>query len=211
MERRLETCRMIASAHARCWTLLLPFVFLISGHADAQEAFWEVLPIKPFNFDVMLRQQTFAPDDREIGIQAGITALRYGNLEVRATYQFFSYHTPEVRTDQNSLFLNPRWNNFIDILDFPKGMPINRIIRHVLFGPLEDRAVPYLGLLVGGVLPGPGNDGPGFLYGGQIGVRFPVAHGIAVDFGLQYAQYGVDFQGEGGQTQQWVFLTGLRF
>jgi len=210
-ERRCDTCWLISSSPARCWTLVLLLVFFISGHAQAQEAFWEVLPIKPFNFDVMLRQQTFAPDDREIGIQAGITALRYGNLEVRATYQFFSYHTPQIRTDQNSLFLNPRWNNFIDILDFPKGMPINRIIRHVLFGPLEDRAVPYLGLLVGGVLPGPGNNDPGFLYGGQIGVRFPVAHGIAVDLGLQYAQYDVDFQGEGGQTQQWVFLTGLRF
>ena len=211
MERRVETCRMISSAQARCWTLVLLFVFLISGHAEAQEAFWEVLPIKPFNFDVMLRQQTFAPDDREIGIQVGITALRYGNLEVRATYQYFSLHSPGVSTDQNSLFLNPRWNNFIDILDFPKGMPINRIIRHVLFGPLEDRAVPYLGLLVGGVLPGPGNNGPGFLYGGQIGVRFPVAHGISVDLGVQYSHYGVDFQGEGGQAHQWVFLTGLRF
>lgn len=210
MERRFETCRMISIAHAQGWSLVF-FVFLISGHANAQEAFWEVLPIKPLNFDVMLRQQTFAPNDREIGIQAGITALRYGNLEVRATYQYFSLHSPGVRTDQNSLFLNPRWNNFIDILEFPKGMPINRIIRHVLFGPLEDRAVPYLGLLAGAVLPGPGNNGPGFLYGGQIGVRFPVAHGIAVDLGLQYSHYGVDFQGEGGQVDQWVFLTGLRF
>ncbi|MGH7228044.1 MAG: hypothetical protein ACREIH_02420 [Nitrospiraceae bacterium] len=211
MERRCDTCSLISSSRLRYWPLVLLLVLFVSRHAQAQEAFWEVLPIKPFNFDVMLRQQSFAPDDREIGIQVGITALRYGNLEVRATYQFFSYHTSEIRTDQNSLFLNPRWNNFIDILDFPKRMPINRIIRHVLFGPLEDRAVPYLGLLVGGVLPGPGNNSPGFLYGGQIGVRFPVAHGIAVDLGLQYSHYGVDFQGEGGQAQQWVFLTGLRF
>lgn len=211
MERRCDMRRMISIAHAQSWIVALLFVFFNAGHADAQEAFWEVLPIRPFNFDVMLRQQTFAPDDREIGIQAGITALRYGNLEVRATYQYFSLHTPQFRTDQNSVFLNPRWNNFIDILDFPKGMPINRIIRHVLFGPLEDRAVPYLGLLGGGVLPGPGNNGPGFLYGAQIGVRFPVAHGIAVDMGVQYTQYGVDFQGEAGQAQQWVFLTGLRF
>jgi hypothetical protein len=204
-------CLVISKAPTQCWIAALLFVLFMPGLAQAQEAFWEVFPLRPFNFDVALRQQTFAPNDREIGIQAGITALRYGNLEVRATYQFFSIHTPEFGTDQHSVFLNPRWNNFIDILDFPKGMPINRIIRHVLFGPLEDRAVPYLGLLAGGVLPGPGNDGPGFLYGGQLGVRFPVAHGIALDMGLQYSQYGVNFQGEGGQVQQWVFLTGLRF
>ncbi len=177
---------------------------------SAQEAMLE-FPIRPFNVDVMLRQQTFAPDDREIGVQVGITALRYGNLEVRASYQYFSIHTQEFRTDQHSVFLNPRWNNFIDILDFPTHKPLNRIIRHLLFGPLEDRAVPYVGLLAGGVLPGPGNHAPGHLIGGQVGVRFPVARSLSVDIGVQYTQYGVDFRGEAGQAQQWVFLTGVRF
>ncbi len=184
---------------------LLPVTSVI-----AQEAMLE-FPIRPFNVDVMLRQQTFAPDDREIGVQLGITALRYGNVEVRTIYQFFSIHTREFSTDQHSLFVNPRWNNFIDILDFPKHKPISRIIRHVLFGPLEDRAVPYVGALAGGVLPGPGNRAPGHLIGGQVGVRFPVAQSLSVDISVQYSQYGVDFRGEAGQAQQWVFLTGVRF
>jgi len=195
------------------WVGSLVGVLLLVSPAgvSAQEAFLEVLPIRPFSFDVAFRQQTYAPDDREIGIQAGITALRYGNLEVRTIYQFFSIHSEAFDTDQHSLYLNPRWNNFIDILDFPSRMPMNRLIRHLLFGPLEDRAVPYLGLLAGGVLPGPGNSAPGGLIGGQIGVRFPVARGLSVDMTLQYAQYGVDFRGEGGQTQQWIFTTGVRF
>jgi hypothetical protein len=176
----------------------------------AQEAVLE-FPIRPFNVDVMLRQQTFAPDDREIGVQLGITALRYGNVEIRTIYQYFSIHTQEFRTDQHSVFLNPRWNNFIDILDFPKHKPLSRIIRHFLFGPLEDRAVPYVGLLAGGVLPGPGNHAPGHLIGGQVGVRFPVARSLSVDISVQYTQYGVDFRGDAGQAQQWVFLTGVRF
>jgi len=183
---------------------------LVPGAALAQEAVLD-FPIRPFNVDVMLRQQTFAPDDREIGVQLGITALRYGNVEVRAIYQFFSIHTHEFSTDQHSLFLNPRWNNFIDLLDFPAHRPISRIIRHILFGPLEDRAVPYLGLLAGGVLPGPGNHGPGHLIGGQVGVRFPVAQSLSVDISVQYSQYGVEFRDEAGQAQQWVFLTGVRF
>lgn len=54
---------------------------------SAQEAMLE-FPIRPFNVDVMLRQQTFAPDDREIGVQVGITAMRYGNVEVRTIYQY---------------------------------------------------------------------------------------------------------------------------
>jgi len=177
---------------------------------SAQEAILE-FPIRPFNVDVMLRQQTFAPDDREIGVQVGITAIRYGNLEIRAIYQYFSLQAQEFQTDQHSVFLNPRWNNFIDILDFPSHKPLNRIIRHLLFGPLEDRAVPYIGLLAGGVLPGPGNHAPGHLIGGQVGVRFPVARSLSVDIGVQYTQYGVDFRGEAGQAQQWVFLTGVRF
>lgn len=185
-------------------------LFLPAALACAQESVVD-FPIRPFNVDVMLRQQTFAPDDREIGVQLGITAVRYGNVEVRTIYQYFSIHTQEFRTDQHSVFLNPRWNNFIDILDFPKHKPLNRIIRHLLFGPLEDRAVPYVGLLAGGVMPGPGHRLPGHLIGGQVGVRFPVARSLSVDVSVQYTQYGVDFRGDAGQAQQWVFLTGVRF
>ncbi|TKB85822.1 MAG: hypothetical protein E8D43_01775 [Nitrospira sp.] len=202
---------------AHKWTGLLCGAIAIVGWClasaaslSAQEAMLE-FPIRPFNVDVMLRQQTFAPDDREIGVQLGITALRYGNVEVRTIYQYFSIHSQEFRTDQHSLFLNPRWNNFIDILDFPIHKPISRLLRHILFGPLEDRAVPYVGLLAGGVLPGPGNHAPGHLIGGQLGVRFPVARSLSVDISVQYSQYGVDFRGEAGQAQQWVFLTGVRF
>ena len=194
----------------RCLFALGAASLLPVAALSAQEAVLE-FPIRPFNVDVMLRQQTFAPDDREIGVQVGITAMRYGNVEVRTIYQYFSIHTQEFRTDQHSVFLNPRWNNFIDILDFPKHKPLSRIIRHLLFGPLEDRAVPYVGLIAGGVLPGPGNHAPGHLIGGQVGVRFPVARSLSVDIGVQYTQYGVDFRGEAGQAQQWVFLTGVRF
>ncbi|MGH7258371.1 MAG: hypothetical protein ACREIM_08330 [Nitrospiraceae bacterium] len=34
-------------------------------------------PIRPFNFDVGFSQRTFAPDNRVIGIQAGITILHH--------------------------------------------------------------------------------------------------------------------------------------
>jgi len=186
-------------------------VCLLASPAMAQDALLEWLPIRPFNFDVTFSQRTFAPDNRVIGVQAGITALRYGDLEVRTMYQYYSNHTPTFTTDQNSLYLNPRWNNFIDILDFPKGAPISRTIRHVLFGPLEDRAVPYVGLLGGATFPGPGNTWPGHLIGGQVGVRFPIARGFSFDMAVQYAQYGIDFQGTAGQTQQWLITTGIRF
>ncbi|MGQ0811825.1 MAG: hypothetical protein ACT4OO_11470 [Nitrospiraceae bacterium] len=186
-------------------------ILLIPPTTMGQETNLVVLPIRPFNFDVAFSQRTFAPDNRVIGIQAGLTALRYGNLEVRAIYQYYSNHATSFTTDQYSLYVNPRWNNFFDWLDFPKGTPINRVIRHVLFGPLEDRAVPYVGLLAGGTMPGPGNDGPGHLIGGQIGVRFPVARGLSVDMAVQYTQFGIDFKGEAGQTQQWLFTTGVRF
>ncbi|CAE6772737.1 MAG: hypothetical protein H8K06_12360 [Nitrospira sp.] len=195
---------------ARCLATAASVLVLSAVNAVAQEAVLE-FPIRPFNVDVMLRQQTFAPDDREIGVQLGITALRYSNVEVRTIYQYFSIHSQEFKTDQHSVFLNPRWNNFIDILDFPTHKPISRLIRHALFGPLEDRAVPYIGALAGGVLPGPGNRAPGHLIGAQVGVRFPVAQSLSVDISVQYSQYGVDFRGEAGQAQQWVFLTGVRF
>lgn len=90
-------------------------------------------------------------------------------------------------------------------------MPINRVIKHVLFGPLEDRAVPYLGPIGGATLPGLGNTWPGHLIGGQVGVRCPIARGVSVDTAVQYMQYGIDFQGTAGQTQQWSITTGIRF
>ena len=181
------------------------------SNAVAIESIPEFFPLRPFNFDVSFNQRTFAPQTRVIAAQAGFTAFRYGNLEVRTVYQYYSQHTPTFTTDQNSLYLNPRWNNFIDILDFPKGYPINRMIRHVLFGPLEDRAVPYLGALVGGTIPGRDANSPGYLYGGQVGVRFPVAGGFSVDMGLQYIRLEIDFRNKSNLSEQWLFTTGVRF
>jgi len=183
----------------------------LPSHAVAVESTPELFPLRPFSFDVSFNQRTFAPQTRVIAAQAGLTAFRYGNLEVRAVYQYYSQHTPTFITDQNSLYLNPRWNNFIDILDFPKNYPINRMIRHVLFGPLEDRAVPYLGALVGGTIPGRDANSPGYLYGGQVGVRFPVAQGFSVDIGLQYTRLEIDFKDKSNLSEQWLFTTGVRF
>lgn len=175
-----------------------------------QEAVLEILPIRPFNFDISFNQRTFAPKARVIAGQVGITALRYGSLEMRTVYQYYSQHTPTFVTDQHSLFLNPRWNNFIDLLNFPKSKPLNRVIRHILFGPLEDRAVPYVGTLIGGTLPGRDADSPGYLYGGQVGVRFPVARGFSVDMGLQYSRFEIDFKGASNLSEQWLFTIGMR-
>lgn len=204
---------MMTSAFLFRFLTALVGVLAWAPMALAQEATLEILPVRPINFDAVFRQQTFAPDDREITIQAGLTALRYGNLEVRGLYRYFSYHAQEqnVTTDQNALMVNPRWNNFIDVLNFPEGKPISRMLRHALFGPLEDRAVPYLGLLAGGIVPGRGASGPGYLFGGQVGVRFPLAFGVSLDVALEYSQAQVNFQGADGISQQWVMTTGIRF
>jgi hypothetical protein len=178
--------------------------------AAAIEAVPEYFPLRPFNIDVSFNQRSFAPQLRTIAVQAGLTALRYGPLEVRTVYQYYSNHTPISKTDQHSLYLNPRWNNFIDILDFPRDKPINRIIRHLLFGPLEDRAVPYVGALLGGTLPGRGALSPGYLYGAQVGVRFPVALGVSVDMGFQYSRFEIDFKSKSDLSDQWLFTIGLR-
>jgi len=181
------------------------------SNALAIESIPDFLPLRPFNFDVSFNQRSFAPDTRVIAGQAGLTAFRYGNLEVRTVYQYYSQHTPTFITDQHSLYLNPRWNNFIDILDFPKDNPINRMIRHILFGPLENRVVPYLGALVGGTIPGRDANSPGYLYGGQVGVRFPVAQGFSIDVGIQYMRLEIDFKGHSDLSEQWLFTTGVRF
>jgi len=177
----------------------------------AVESILEFFPLRPFNFDVSFNQRSFAPETIVIAVQAGLTAFRYGNLEVRTVYQYYSQHTPTFNTDQNSLYLNPRWNNFIDILDFPKDKPINRMIRHILFGPLEDRVVPYLGALAGGTIPGRDSNSPGYLYGGQVGVRFPIARGFSIDMGLQYMRLELYFKGNSDLSEQWLFTTGVRF
>ena len=178
--------------------------------ASAIEAVPEYFPLRPFNFDVSFNQRTFAPQARVLAVQAGLTALRYGVLEVRTVYQYYSHHTQTFTTDQHSLYVNPRWNNFIDLLDFPREKPINRIIRHLLFGPLEDRAVPYVGALVGGTLPGRSALSPGYLYGGQVGVRFPVARGVSVDMGFQYSRFEIDFNSKSDLSEQWLFTIGIR-
>lgn len=191
--------------------LIATFMLIMTMPIEAvgQEAVLDILPLRPFSFDVSFNDRSFAPTRRIFALQAGITALRYGPLELRGIYQYYSHHTPTFGTDQHSLYANPRWNNFIDLLDFPSGKPINRLLRHVLFGPLEHRAVPYLGAILGGTLSG--SVSPGYLYGGQIGVRFPVAQGFSVDMGLQYTRFQVEFENEFGLSRQWLFTIGVRF
>jgi hypothetical protein len=175
-----------------------------------QERRLQVLPLRPFNVDITLRQ-AFTPNGHEVGLQAGFTALSYGNFEVGATYQYFGFASTELNADVHSVYLNPRWNNFLDILDFPSGWPINRALRHLLFGPLEDRAVPFAGLIGGAVVAGPGNKAPTYLYGADLGVRFPVGHGIALEVTFGYFVYGLDFEGGGGPEKQMLFVTGVLF
>lgn len=170
----------------------------------------ELLPVRPFGVDLAFRQ-SFTPNGRELGLQASLTALQYADFELRTTYQYFGFASHERHADVNSLYLNPRWNNFLDILDFPSGQPISRLLRHVLFGPLEDRAVPYLGAVVGSALTGPDNRAPSYLLGGQVGVRFPVAHSVSLDFALWFFAYGVSFDEHGEPERQLLFTTGLVF
>jgi hypothetical protein len=207
----LRTCIRRFPTQAALGFGIIIMATALPSHAVAEESTPDFFPIRPLSFDVSFNQRTFAPQTRVIAAQAGLTAFRYGNLEVRTVYQYYSQHTPTFTTDQNSLYLNPRWNNFIDILDFPKGKPINRMIRHILFGPLEDRAVPYLGALAGGTIPGRDSNSPGYIYGGQAGVRFPVARGVSVDMGLQYTRLEIDFKGKSNLSEQWLFTTGIRF
>ncbi|MDR4472927.1 MAG: hypothetical protein MRJ92_09905 [Nitrospira sp.] len=154
-----EALGTIGRVFVRCLTAAAG-AWLLSAVSVGARRRCSISPSVPSMSMSCCASERFAPDDREIGVQLGITALRYGSVEVRTIYQFSGIHTHEFSTDQHSLFLNPRWNNFIDILDFPKHKPIDRLIRHV-FGPLEDRAIPYIGALAGGVLPGPGNRAPG--------------------------------------------------
>ena len=199
-------CRWLS---AGSWLLLAMLSMSTPPGTFAQERL-EILPLRPFNVDIALRQ-AFSPNDREIALQAGFTALRYGNFEVGAAYQYFGLASSTVKADVHSIYANPRWNNFLDILDFPSGKPINRMLRHILFGPLEDRAVPYVGLIGGAVVAGPGSRAPTYLYGADVGVRFPVGHSIALEFTLGYFIYGLDFDGPGSNERQLLFTTGFFF
>ncbi|TKB66813.1 MAG: hypothetical protein E8D52_14080 [Nitrospira sp.] len=213
--RQFATIRSRGGALQTKASRFLVAVFLLitamPGEAVSQEAVLDILPLRPFSFDAAFNQQNFGPKSRLISVKGGFTALRYGPLEVRGIYQYFSLHNPIITTDQHLLYANPRWNNFIDVLDFPSSKPISRILRHVLFGPLEHRAVPYVGAMLGGTLPGRGELSPGYLYGGQIGVRFPVAQGFSVDMGLQYMRFEINAQNKSDLAKQWLFTIGLRF
>ena len=212
MKRVSGSANLYRPRHRPLFGLLIGLlVLMITSPGTAEDTTFDILPLRPFSFDAAFNEQNFAPKRRLISVQGGFTALRYGPLEVRGIYQYFSLHNPIITTDQHLLYANLRWNNFIDVLDFPSSKPISRILRHVLFGPLEHRAVPYVGAMLGGTLPGRGELSPGYLYGGQIGVRFPVAQGFSVDMGLQYLRFEIDAQNKSDLAKQWLFTIGLRF
>ena len=203
-------CRRISLAAALVCLGLTMCAPRTSGAAQAEGARFELLPLRPFGVDLALRQ-SFTPHGREIGLQVGLTALHYANLEVRANYQYFGFAAPGHHTNVHSLYLNPRWNNFLDVLDFPSGKPLSQLLRHLLFGPLQDRAVPYVGGVLGSALTGAGNQTPTYLYGGQVGVRFPVAHSVSLDISLWFFAYGAKFEEHADPERQLLFTTGFVF
>ena len=190
--------------------IVLAVLLLVSSDAMAQEAHLELLPIRPFSLDVVYHQILEPHAETLFSIQGGVTVLDYGHVEMRGLYRYYQLRSADETFDEHVLLLNPRWNNFIDFFDFPHDNPISRFLRHALFGPLEDRAVPYLGALVGMILP-IDHPQPGYWYGGQLGVRFPVAVGLELDFGVEYSRFGGSFPGQDSTVSQWVFTTGIVF
>jgi hypothetical protein len=81
--------------------VLLGVLFTLSSHALAQERL-EILPLRPFNVDIALRQ-AFTPNGREVGLQAGLTVLSYGDFEVGATYQYFGFASNDLTADLHSV------------------------------------------------------------------------------------------------------------
>lgn len=50
--------------------------------AAGQEAVLDILPLRPFNFDISFNQRTFAPEARVIVAQAGITEVVNKSVEI---------------------------------------------------------------------------------------------------------------------------------
>jgi len=190
--------------------IVLGVLLLVSSYAMAEEAHLELLPIRPFSLDMVFHQVTTPLSETLFSVQGGVTVLNYGDVEMRGLFRYFKLRSQEENFSDYVVLLNPRWNNFIDFFDFPHDNPISRFLRHALFGPLEDRAVPYLGALVGTILP-IDHPRPGYWYGGQLGVRFPVAVGLELDLGVEYSRFGGNFSGQDSNASQWIFTTGIVF
>lgn len=186
-------------------------VTCLAQDVSAQERRLDLFPVWPISLDAIVRSQTFAPKERVLEGQIGMTALRYGDLEARMTYRLFNSRSAEFNTTQHTIFANPRWNNFIDVLDWPANRPFNRTLRRFLFGPLQDQVVPYVGVLGGMVLPGPSHDVPGLFYGGNVGLRFLLTGGASLDVSLEYNRYELQFEERAGLAQRWQMLIGIRF
>jgi len=190
---------------------LVPAVLLlVSSYAMAEEHLLELFPIEPFSLDLVFHQIMVPHSEHLFSIQGGVTVLTYGDVEMRGLYRYFSLHSQEEAFDENVLLLNPRWNNFIDFFDWSDDKWISRFLRHALFGPLEDRAVPYLGALGGTILPF-NHAGPGYWYGGNVGVRFPVGVGLSLDLAVEYSRFGGPWSSADSNISQWIFSTGIVF
>lgn len=190
-------------------TLLL-IIFLASPAALAEDPILELFPIAPFSLDLVVHSVLQPQTSHLVSVQGGLTALRYGDLEVRGLYRYFNFRSESVAFHDHVLLVNARWNNFLDLLDFPKDRPISRLLRHLLFGPLEDRVVPYVGALGGPILP-IGHANTGYWYGGQLGVRFPVGVGLSLDIGVEYDRFGGSFRNDSPEGSQWLLTTGIVF
>ena len=191
--------------------LLLPVMFLLlSAPVMAQERILELFPVTPLSLDLAIHSIVEPHSDHLISVQTGATMLRYGDAEIRGLYRYLNQHSGEEFFHEHILLLNGRWNNFLDLLDVSEDWRVGRFLKHLLFGPLEDRVVPYLGLLAGPVLP-VGHSDVGYWYGGQIGVRFLVSTGIALDMGLEYSRFGEGFRSDDLKAAQFILFTGLDF
>ncbi|OLC42353.1 MAG: hypothetical protein AUH74_04375 [Nitrospirae bacterium 13_1_40CM_4_62_6] len=73
----------------RLLLLMAITALVIPARATGQEAILELLPIRPFSFDVALRQQTFAPDDREITSLKSLFKNRLKVISNNVTFRTF--------------------------------------------------------------------------------------------------------------------------
>lgn len=208
---RFRSSRVCLCLSAGGAFVLLVMFLPLSSPVMAEEPILDLFPVTPLSLDLVLHSVLEPHPEHLVSVQAGLTMLRYGDFEIHGLYRYLNQRSQDEIFHEHILLLNGRWNNFLNLLDFSEGMPVGRFLKHLVFGPLEDRVVPYMGLLAGPVLPAGQHSDVGYWYGGQIGVRFLVSTGIALDMGLEYSRFGEGFRGDDLRGAQFLLFTGIDF
>ena len=107
------------------------------------------------------------------------------------------------------MFLNPRWNNVIGVLNFPSGPPLTEISHNVLLRPYRTASCSIEAVMAAGSYPARRMIVGSMLWRTTRRVVF-ATEGVSLEASLEYGRFATHLEERSDTAQCWLMSVGMR-